>query len=328
MTNEEDAGSVHQNRSAKNTFTSLTLDRAPRRRRDRAWIAEQLEAPTTRFLPIWRSRVLVTRETAPRAAWLSLERARELTRQAESVILLGESEEQTYVALGLTTTHAAPPTVLTKLGTFQRLRTVAPLLDGHTAALLAYAKAMVHYHHGHQFCARCGSPTRSEQGGHLRACTSVSCGQQDFPRTDPAIITLVTSKDQCLLARQPAWPKNLYSIIAGFVEPGESLEAAVAREVREETGVRVGQVRYHSSQPWPFPRSLMIGFTAVAETTTIRLRDGELERARWLSREAIVRELRQGRLQLPSTISISHRLIERWFDAEGTVALSQILASV
>lgn len=328
MTSEEDAGSVQQNRSAGNTFTSLTLDRAPRRRRDAAWIAKQLEAPTTRFLPVWGSKVIITNEAVPRPVWLGPEGASDLLQQAQSVILLGESEEHTYVALGLPTAGGPPPASLAQLGTFQPLRTVAALLDGETAALLAYAKAMVHYHHGHRFCATCGSPTASEEGGHLRICTNACCGQQDFPRTDPAIIVLVSSEGRCLLGRQATWSENLYSIIAGFVEPGESLEAAVAREVREETGVRVEQVRYHSSQPWPFPRSLMIGFTAVAETTTIRLRDGELEKARWLSREAIVQELRQGKLQLPSSISISHRLIETWFDAEATAALSQILASV
>ena len=201
MTDEMDAGSVQENRSDGNTFSSLTLDRAARRRQDGAWIAEQLEAPTTRFLPIWGSKVFVTNEAAPRPVWLGPAGARELLRQAESVILLGESEEHTYVALGLPTPGEPPPAGLAQLGAFERLRAVAALLDRGTAALLAYAKAMVHYHHGHRFCAACGSPTASEEGGHLRVCTNACCGRQDFPRTDPAIIVLVSSGERCLLGR-------------------------------------------------------------------------------------------------------------------------------
>ena len=316
-----------QNRSAGNTFTALRIDRLPRKRRDPAWVTAQLEAPDARFLMVWESKVLMTSEPTPHPICLGAKRAEGLLERADAVILLGEKEGYTYVALGLPPGGGQPPTRLTELGTFRRLRAVAPLLDGEAAGLLAYAKAMVQYHQGHQFCTTCGSPTKAEEGGHLRVCTSAQCGQQDFPRSDPAIIVLVRSGERCLLGRQPAWPEHLYSIIAGFVEPGESLEAAVAREVREETGIQVRQVRYNSSQPWPFPRSLMIGFTAEAKTTAIRLRDGELEDARWLSREEIQQEMKRGTLQLPSSISISHRLIETWFDAKGSVTLKEVFDS-
>jgi NAD+ diphosphatase len=314
-----------------NTFTSLMIDRASRRRRDDAWVAERSEDPATRFLPVWGSKVLVTGigdipgESTPHPIQLSPEEAGEHLRQAESVILLGEDEEHAYFALGLRPSDGPPPTGLAEIGAFRRLRAVAPLLDGESAALLAYAKAMVHYHHQHRFCPTCGAPTKSKEGGHLRVCTNAGCGQHDFPRTDPAIIVLVSSGERCLLGRQPTWPENLYSIIAGFVEPGENLEDAVAREVREETGIRIRHIRYHSSQPWPFPRSLMVGFTATAESTTIRLNDGELADARWLSREEIEWELKRGTLRLPSSISISRRLIETWFDAGSSVALRRIL---
>jgi len=345
MTRTHGKSSDLQNHSAKggclppNTFTSLVIDRASRRRRDEAWIAERLRASTTRFLPVWGSRVLVTDEPAPRAIWLTPEEASPYLPQADVVILLGEHRERdrrysgndvyprAYFAIGLSTEDESPPASLAAIGTFRRLRAVAPLLDGEMASLLAYAKAMVHYHRQHRFCPACGAPTVSREGGHLRVCTNAQCGLHDFPRTDPAIIVLVSSEGRCLLGRQPTWSETLYSIIAGFVEPGESLEAAVAREVQEETGIRVGRVRYHSSQPWPFPRSLMIGFTATAETTAIQLNDGELADARWASREEIVRELRQGTLQLPSSISVSHRLIETWFDAEGPLSLKEILES-
>jgi NAD+ diphosphatase len=333
MTSAHSSKGSPQNRSAGNTFTALTLDRASRRRRNAAWVAERLEAASTRLLPVWRSQVLVTYDPATHPVWLSPEEAGEELRRAESVILLGEGSQHTYFALGLrpgdesAPNGPAPDSIPTKGGAFQRLRAVAPLLDGASAALLAYAKAMVHYHLQHRFCGICGSPTVSKEGGYLRACTNAECGHHDFPRTDPAIIVLVSSGERCLLGRQPTWPENLYSIIAGFVEPGESLESAVAREVREETGVRVGRVRYHSSQPWPFPRSLMIGFTATAKSTAIRLNDGELADARWVSREDIARELKQGTLQLPSSISISRRLIETWFDAEGSLRLTHLLGS-
>jgi NAD+ diphosphatase len=329
--------STQLNRSAQNTFTSLAIDRASRRRRDEAWVRERLEDPASRFLLVWESKVLVTDEAPYRPAWLSLEEAREYTQRAESVILLGEGEEgdggrpgesqgaRTYFALGLRASDEPPPAGLAGRGTFRGLRAVAAIADDETAALLAYAKAMVHYHHQHQFCARCGAPVVSEAGGYLLTCSDPQCGQLDFPRIDPAIIVLVSSGKRCLLGRQATWPENLYSVVAGFVEPGESLEGAVAREVWEETGVRVEQVRYHSSQPWPFPRSLMIGFIATAASTSIRLNDGELGNARWLSREEIIREVKQGTLRLSSPISISHRLIETWFDAGGSMRLKDLL---
>ncbi|MGD2165189.1 MAG: NAD(+) diphosphatase [Anaerolineae bacterium] len=274
---------------------------------------------------MWGSKVLVTDESPPRPTYLRPQDLSDEYRQVDSAILLGEGKEHTYFAIGWPSDQEPPSSAFSAAGTFRRLRSVATLLDGEAAALLAYAKGMVHYHERHRFCPTCGAPTVPEEGGHLRVCTDLHCGSQDFVRTDPAIIVLVRTQDRCLLARQPTWPGNLYSIIAGFVEPGESLEAAVAREVEEEAGIQVKDVRYQSSQPWPFPRSLMIGFTATATTTAIRLNDGELEDARWLSREDIARELIQGELQLPSPISISHRLIESWFDAEGSVPLRRIV---
>lgn len=310
--------------SAKNTFTALALDRVTRRRQDATWIEGRLQDPSTRFLPVWRSKVLVTDDSPPQPGWLRAKRAGGHLRQAESVILLGQDDAHAYFAVGLPDDDGATAG-LEENGAFRRLRAVAALLDEETAALLAYAKAMVHDHRQHQFCGTCGAPMRSTPGGHLHVCTNPQCGRHDFPRTDPAIIVLVSSGERCLLGRQPSWPERFYSIIAGFVEPGENLEAAVAREVWEETGVQIENVLYHSSQPWPFPRSLMVGFTATASTSTIRLNDGELEDARWLSRADIVERLSDGTLQLPSSISVSHRLIEAWFDAEAPVPLKGLL---
>lgn len=311
-------------RSALNTFASLDMDRVPRRRRDPAWVTARLEDPVSRFLLVRGSEVLVTLDSPPSPAWMNAEEAARYLRQAESVILLGEDDTRAYFAIALPTQDGHLPESEEAEWGFRPLRDVGGLLEQQAAGMLAYATGMVQYHHDHRFCAKCGAPTRSAEGGHLRLCSDARCGQQDFPRTDPAIIVLVSSGNRCLLARQPMWRKTLYSVIAGFVEPGESLEAAVAREVAEETSVQVTDMRYHSSQPWPFPRSLMIGFYATAETTAICLSDGELEHARWLSREEIAQEVRQGILELPSTISISHRLIETWYDAGGRESLREL----
>ena len=186
---------------------------------------------------------------------------------------------------------------------------------------MAHARAMVYWHCRHRFCGVCGSPTKSIEGGYQRTCTNAQCSHQHFPRTDPAIIVLVTSGEQCLLGRQPTWPKGMVSTIAGFVEPGESLKDAVIREVREETGVAVNGVLYHSSQPWPFPSSLMLGFSATATSRNIRIDAHELENASWFTRKALHDQLRCGALRLPSPVSISFRLIQDWFDkgALGTL---------
>jgi len=210
------------------------------------------------------------------------------------------------------------------LGALRDLRNVGVAVAPPVGALLAYARAMIYWERRHRFCGDCGHPTRSTEGGFVRTCTNEACGKQIFPRTDPAIIVIVQSGDRCLLARQPSWPPGRYSIIAGFVEPGESLEDAVKREVREEAGIEVSEVYYQSSQPWPFPSSLMVGFMATAATTEFNLFDNELEEARWMTRPQIAEELRAGQLKLPPGLSISRRLIESWFDAGDQGKLCEI----
>jgi NAD+ diphosphatase len=188
---------------------------------------------------------------------------------------------------------------------------VSALLPADELGLLGYARAMAHWHRQHLFCGRCGAATRSERGGHQRSCTA--CGAQIFPRLDPAIIVLVTDGARCLLGRQASWPKGRYSCLAGFVEHGETLEMAVAREVLEETDVRVRAPRYVSSQPWPYPGSLMLGFRAESASTDIHCNDGELEHAAWFSRDDIARSVDAG-LMMPPSRSISYRLIRAWYE--------------
>ena len=213
----------------------------------------------------------------------------------------------------------APTAGLPPGSRFEELRPLSAQLSAAEAALLAYARGLSLWRARHRFCGTCGAPTLPERAGHVLRCTSPSA-HHIFPRIDPAIIVLVSDGERALLGRQPGWPPRRYSTIAGFVEPGESLEDAVAREVMEECGVPIAGIRYHSSQPWPFPSSLMIGFHAAAPGgVPIRL-GGELEDARWVSRA----DISSGGILPPPPHTIAHRLIAGWFDAGG-IPLSQVL---
>ncbi|MBB5774585.1 NAD(+) diphosphatase [Nonomuraea jabiensis] len=197
------------------------------------------------------------------------------------------------------------------------LRQVGGLLGDRDAGLLVYAVALEAWHTTHEYCPRCGTRTEVQAGGHIRVCPQD--GSQHFPRVDPAVIMLVRdADDRCLLARGPQWPEGRLSILAGFVEPGESLEHAVAREVAEEVGVTVVRPRYLGSQPWPFPRSLMLGFFAEAISTELTPDAEEIAEARWFSREELARALESGELRLPPPVSIARRLIETWYGGELT----------
>jgi NAD+ diphosphatase len=203
-----------------------------------------------------------------------------------------------------------------ELGEFQDLQYLGSTLPADEANLAAYACGLSLWHVSQQFCGQCGSSARSDRGGNSRRCMNADCDRVIFPRVDPAIIVLVTDGERCLLGRQAGWPAGRYSTIAGFVEPGESLEDAVRREVFEETNIRVGDVRYDSSQPWPFPSSLMLGFVAEVDSPIaqeVRLNDGELEDAAWFTRQ----ELCSGLFKLPSRISIARRLVDGWLSSDG-----------
>lgn len=306
-----------------NYFSTHFIDRVSDRRGDAEWLAAQLGADTTQFIPVWKLKNLFRVGTVPQPVLLSSADVRELMPGAESTILLGVKDDRAYFALGLPEDDSAP-TVLAELGEFQELRWIAPLLDEQLIALLAYARAMTYWHCRHRFCGDCGSPTISQEGGTLRVCSNQACRQQHFPRTDPAIIVLVTRGERCLLVRKSWWPEGMHSNVSGFVEPGETLEDALVREVWEETHVVIDRMTYHSSQPWPFPSSLMLGFTAVAASEAIQIDEDELENARWFSREEMRSRLQQGTLRLPMSVSISFRLIEEWYNAGNLGQLSSI----
>jgi NAD+ diphosphatase len=302
---------------SRNILAGPYLDRAAHLRKDAQWFANALADQRSRALPVWNSRNLIVAGDAPRAALLELSVIPEQQRNSNDLTLLGRFGDIDIFAYEI---EALEPPALKSGTRFEDLRLVAALLPAEEAGLLGYARGMVAWRNRNRFCGTCGSPTLAAKGGHVLVCTNAACRHEQFPRIDPAIIVLVSDGERALLGRQAAWPVGRYSTIAGFVEPGESLEDAVAREVLEETGITVDQIEYHSSQPWPFPSSLMLGFTAHALTTEIARRDDELEDAQWFTRE----DLKSGRPIVPPSVSISFRLIEHWFDQGGGEKLREI----
>jgi NAD+ diphosphatase len=292
-----------------NIFGGAGFDRAAALRRDAGWIAARLADPASRVAPLWELKPLFA-QGAPRVRWLSAPEAAALP--VSMSLFLGMAGDVAHFAMELSADDPAALEELPRDAEFQELRRHAAALPAQEAGMLALARGMLHWHAMHRFCGRCGAPTDARDAGHLRVCTRPECGLQHFPRTDPAVIMLVTHGERALLGRQASWDAGRYSSLAGFVEPGESLEDAVAREVREETGITVGEVRYHSSQPWPFPASLMVGFTAEAADHTIRVDADELEDARWFTRREMLDGVEAGTLLLPSPLSISHRLLADW----------------
>jgi NAD+ diphosphatase len=292
----------------RNVFAGPYLDRAAHLRQDPAWFAAALADANSRALPLWNSRSLIADGDEPRAQFIGLDEIPRELCGADDLILLGRVNQAAIFAFEF---ESSEPPRFASGGRFEDLRLLASLLRPGDAGLLGYARAMISWRRRHRFCGTCGTPTVAAKSGHVRVCTNPACRHEQFPRLDPAIIVLVSDGERALLGRQASWPAGRYSTIAGFVEPGESLEDAVAREVLEETGVEIDFIDYHSSQPWPFPASLMLGFTARAVTHAVRLQDEELEDARWFTRA----DLAAGVPLLPPRQSISYRLIEQWFDA-------------
>ena len=286
-----------------NVFAGAFVDRSGERRKDPDWLAEAMSAKGTRFVPVWGDRCLVGGD--PPGAVLLKRQAIAPFIDEDNVIFLGLFRNQPAFAVAIDREADAP---FVELGEFKDLRFLGTVLPPDEANLAAHARAIVLWHGTTLFCGKCGSAAQPYAGGNTRRCCDPECNQEIFPRTDPAIIVLVADGDRCLLGRQPSWPEGRYSTIAGFVEPGESLEDAVRREVYEETNIRVGTVHYHSSQPWPFPSALMLGFVAEAISEDIHLNDGELEDAQWFTRE----QLKSGEIGLPFRISIARRLVDYW----------------
>lgn len=323
------AHEIHDLARSVNTFANNPLDRMSNNRTDSDWVAERRKDPTTVILPMWDLKPLVLPEInegdGPDAGWVRADMI-ESAHATGLEVYLGMKNGRSYFAAELAT-QARPDTQgqLKDMGEFADLRAVGAALPSGDGAICAQAKAMIDWHRRHLFCAVCGGPTEMKEAGYKRKCTA--CEAEHFPRTDPVVIMLATHGDKALLGRGPAWPEKMMSALAGFVEPGESIEEAVAREVHEETAVRVSDVTYHSTQPWPFPSSLMIGCHAVASTTEIQVDDVELAAAAWYDKadlaEAVKNSEQGGRLPgprdakvwVPGPMAIAHQLVKAWVES-------------
>jgi len=285
-------------------LTRHAVERSTHLRTDDAWLAKAWDEPGTRVLVIEDGQALARiSDSSAELVFVSPEEAPAGTR-----FLLGvDTDGVAYFGVGGPITGDSDPR-----SRQAGLRDAGTLLTDRDAGLMTHAVALANWHAVAGFCSRCGNPTKPEMAGHSRRC--MVDGSEHFPRCDPAVIMLVTDPDdRCLLARNAQWPQRRVSVLAGFVEPGESAEQAVAREVHEETGIIVSTVTYAGSQPWPMPHSLMLGFRAEATTTAISVDDDEIAEANWFSRADLRAALLSGDLFMPPSLSISRWLIETWY---------------
>ena len=294
-----------------NSFAGGTLDTAAEKRGDAEWVVSCRKNEEARVVPMWQSQNLVIGgddEVGYDPILLEASAMRDLGVVDEEWIFLGLDNGRPVFTADITNPIDELP-----LGQFHDLNKIGAMLGQSAGSLLAYARAMIQWSNGQRFCGACGGSTQPVHGGHVRRCGNQHCRTEHFPRTDPAIIVLVEDGDRCLLGRKEIWPAGVYSTLAGFVEPGESLSEAVIREVHEESGIEVDSVRYQSSQPWPFPASLMIGFYAIRVGGDLRIDGRELADARWFHRDELIARKEIG-LRLPGRVSVSRRLIQGWLD--------------
>lgn len=297
---------------SEHTFADAGLDRAAHLRTE-DWLKDARSADDSRTLLFSDLRPLIA-GSPPRLGWLATREADPFLADPSEVIFLGLS------AAG-SACFAASASAVPEIRDHYLLsvRTAATEVPAAEAGVLAQARSMLSWHQTHRFCAVCGQPTQVSEGGYSRRCSVSTCAAMHFPRTDPVAIMLVVRNEYCLLGRSvrsPRYPPGLFSCLAGFVEPGESLEEAVRREVLEEAGLRVAAVTYMSSQPWPFPSNLMLGCLAETTEERIRVDESEIEEARWFSRSearAMVSSWNEaGRLRVPPPITIAHHLVAHW----------------
>ncbi|HET7385343.1 MAG TPA: NAD(+) diphosphatase [Nocardioidaceae bacterium] len=285
-------------------------DRAGHRRADEAWLARAWADTETRVVVVAGARFMVDEEPA-RVRWLSPPEVVRAYADGRR-LFLGEKDDRAWFAWVVADGYAdVEPAGTDGTVRWTSFRQVLAQLDVDDAGLMVHAVALAQWLRSHVHCPRCGGLLEVADAGHTQRCTV--CGRQQFPRADPAVIMLVTDGERALLGRQSQWPQGRYSTLAGFVDPGESFEQAVVREVAEETGVQVGEVRYFGNQPWPFPASLMIGFFARATSTEIIVDGDELSDARWFTRAEVEEQTRAGTLLLPGGVSISRTLVEAWY---------------
>ncbi len=299
-------------------FTGNPLNRASEKRLDSNWIESKRRDPSSLVLPMWRLQPLLLgpEKSGPRLE-LGLVRpgiADSLAGAEATNIFLGLDGDRALFALDVSEAGDAAKTgPLAELGHFRDARSAASMVSIKDAAIIAQAKALIDWHQRHGFCPRCGEPTKLMDAGYRRLCGK--CGAEHFPRVDPVVIMLAIEGEACLVGRGKQFPRGMFSALAGFVEPGETIEEAVRRELMEEASVKVGEVTYHATQPWPFPSSLMIGCFAKAESRDVKADENEIAEVRWIDR-AVARELIEGKrvdgLGLPPPIAIAHHLIKAW----------------
>jgi len=295
-------------------FAGNPLDRASERRRDTTWIRSLLDDPAARILPLSDLRPLTRGSASPVLDWQKVAPWRDRIEHGATLIFLGLDDERPYFAVDAS--GADIPLALESEPL--DARTLAPLLPAGEAAILAEARSLIDWHARHRFCAQCGSPTRVASAGWVRRCPE--CKASHYPRSDPVTIMLAVRGERALLGRNKRRPGSRFSCLAGFMEPGETLEECVRREVHEESGIRVGRVRYLACQPWPFPSSLMMGFLCEGLTEEITVDPEELAEARWFEREeirAMVARAATGpddltQVSVPGPIAIAHQICRRW----------------
>jgi NAD+ diphosphatase len=306
--------------SAAHVFAGNPLDRVSTLRQDPKWVEEQLQKDSTRFLGLWRLEILVKKDT--RALAWGRRGLLGSMNNAIGPVLLGVLDDVAHFALDLSALDEPLQTLgFGEVADFVDVRSAAMQLSAEDSGIAAHARSLMDWHATHRYCPGCGGETSSQHGGAMRLCDD--CKAEHFPRVSPVAIMLVSSGDRCLLGRERGWPASMFSALAGFIEPGENIEEAVRREVSEEAGIEVGAVRYASSQPWPFPSSLMIGCQAEALTDEIKVDTTELEEARWFSREEVRASLGHdvfgdpdshagASLILPPRMAIARHLVEEW----------------
>ena len=292
-------------------FSGNPLDRISNLRQDKDWVAAQVAAPQSMFLPLRNLNPLTVEASSPALRWLD-SGLRDRLDQDQPLVLLGTQDGTAHFAvdLGDADSDAAP---IEQLGVespeFPEARTIAV---GLSAGILAQARSLVDWHRRHRFCSSCGAATEPDRGGAMRRCPR--CEAQYFPRTDPVVIIVVWQGDRCLLGRRKGRAGGMFSAFAGFIDQGETIEDAVRREVAEEAGLVVDEVAYRASQPWPFPSSLMIGCFARATSREFQVDDEEIGEARWFSREELLQALDSPspELAVPGPVAIAHHLIRDW----------------
>ncbi len=299
-------------------YAGNPLDRGDQVRRDEEWLSQRAKDPGSKFLPMWDLNVLIANSQDSNGSeglgWLGINEMRELGIDGNPVFL-GLADGTAHFVVDISKNERALKG-LNDNGRwrFEDARRATESLSGADAGIVAQARAQVSWHSRNGFCSICGCETLVKRGGQVRQCTK--CETEHYPRTDPVVITVVTDGDRCLLgqSRGRLSRTNTYSALAGFVDQGESIEEAVAREIMEEAGIQVANVRYHSSQPWPFPFSLMIGCHADAATTEISMDNEEMTDVRWFDRAEVLLALegKNENLTVPAPIAIAHHLIKAW----------------